>query len=445
MIFRSMTFFAFFSVFVISFCVIYFQTKIHPEDKIQYQNITKKSLDLRSSKSLERNPTYQVRKNADKDIWRIKGDERVHMQMHSNHSKLSLKQKKDRVFLKEELEQITCLTPIGLLQAASGLYDYPGQNFNITHVECIHSLGNIKAEKAILKSNEKNQLLTLSEGVNLSASKETHPLTIFSEEAICEVTDLKTFPLEKEQKIEFFRHVQIEMVDALSNTQIGILRLENTPPLPLSQIKASGGYAIYNQGSLALHPEVNETYCHLEEQDHKIDAQEIHFDLVKQTIVCIEPKGSLHRAPPLFFSSDQLLWEKKQELITLKENVKINQQNKFTIDADLAKMTLENHAPKLIEITSNVRLFSPSIQNKDTFALADTIFMNLENNTLILIANAPKRVLFWQEGVTLSAPEIQIHKDPVTNEESIQGKGDIHFTFSTEEKNIIDQFISKYL
>ncbi len=440
MIFRSMTFFSFLLISVISVFVIYFQTKIHPSDQIQYRKITQDSANLRSTKSLERNPTYQVRKNADKDIWKTKGDERMHMQMHSKRSNLSLKQKKDRVFAKEELEEITCLTHIGLLHAASGLYDYPGHNFEANKVECTHELGNIKAEKGTFQSNEKSQLLTLSQGVNLSASKENHPLTIFSQDAICEVSDL-----EKGQKIEFFHDVEMQMIDGLCDTKIGILHLENTQTTPLTQIRAFGGYAIYNVGSLALYPETANTYCRLEELDHKIDAHEIHFDLAKETIFCLHSKGTLNLEKPLLFSCEELLWEKGQEMISLKQNVKINQENKFTIDADLAKMTLENHTPRLLEIANDVRFFSPSIQNKDTFALADTIFMNLENQTLILTSKAPRRVLFWQDGVNLSAPEIQIHKDPVTNEEVIQGKGDVHFTFSTEEKNIIDQFISKYL
>lgn len=127
------------------------------------------------------------------------------------------------------------------------------------------------------------------------------------------------------------------------------------------------------------------------------------------------------------------------------KNVHIEQGNKFSIDAETAIIRLNHRKIDLVEISHNVRLFSPCIQNKDTFALADQIQFNPEKQILILKAANSKRVLFWQEGITLSAPEIHIQKDPITNEEFIQGKGDIHFTFSTEEQNIIDQFISKYL
>ena len=398
--------------------LIFIQVVIHPSDRALYQKLAQETSALRSSKSLERHPTFQLREDAQKDFWTVRENERVHFQMRADRSKLSLKQKKDKVEATEELEQMTCMSQIGYLTAAQGAYDYPGYNFVASQVECTHVLGNLKAEKALLQSM---QLLSLNDGVCLTTS---HPFSITSQSALCEMTPKKTFSFPQQQKITFFHRVVIQMMEDL---------------------KAEGGSAIYKIGSLVLYPEMPKLHCHLQRADSRVDAQEIHFDLLKKTILCQKAKGKipLEEGTPLSFSSDTLLLQ--NNWIQLNQNVQIEQAEKFSIYADFAKVTLKDQKPDFVEMTDNVRLFSPCIQNKDAFALAEKIVLHPKQQVLILTAISPKRVLFWQEGVSLSAPEIHIQKDLVTRQEWIQGKGDIHFTFNSEEQNIIDQFISNYL
>lgn len=417
------------SIFSCGTCIIFLQTAIRPSDQALYQKLVKETVTLRSSKSLERHPSMQIRENAQKDIWTMSGAERIHFQMHSDHSKLSLKQKKGNIEAIETLEGISCMSGELLLKAIVGAYTYPSQNFIASHVECTHELGELKAQKASLQahsSNEGKQLLSLSEGVNLTASHETHPFSITSDTALCEVSQKKALCFSQQQKIEFFHHVVIQMSEDLSSF---------------------GGSAIYKTGSLTLFPEIPKLYCHLQRDDSRIDAHEIHFDLMKESILCLNAKGIVpsREEHPFQFAAVKLLWEKENETIALTQNVHIEQAEKFSIHADEAIIRMHDHQINLVEINDNVRLFSSCIQNKDTFALADRIEFHPDKQILILTAIFPKRVLFWQEGISLSAPEIHIQKDPITNQEFIQGKGDIHFTFSTEEQNIIDQFISKYL
>ena len=71
--------------------------------------------------------------------------------------------------------------------------------------------------------------------------------------------------------------------------------------------------------------------------------------------------------------------------------------------------------------------------------------IDLAQQTAILSALPPKRVLFWQEGVSLSAPAVHLRKDLLTHKEVVEGKGEVRFTFDLEEKNRIEQLFSQYL
>ncbi len=415
--------FSFLCIATVGVFTIFFQTRILPSDRVLYQKLVQETASLRSSKSLERHPAFQLREHAQKDIWTMNGTQRTHFQMHSHLSKLSLKQKKDKIEANEDLKHLTCISQIGFLKAEEGAYHYPNQDFTANQIECTHLLGKIKAGSALLKSM---QHLALNHQVSLTASREDYPCCISSQSAICEREEKKNLPFLEQQKITFFNDVAIQM-------------LEN--------LHAKGGSAIYKIGSLILYPEIPETKCHLQYANCFIDAEEIHFNLAKETILCQKAQGKIptENKNPWLFSAKTLLWQKENETIECIENVHIEQAEKISILSDSAKITLKNNALSQIELNDNIRLFSPSIQNKNSFALADKIFVYPDEQTLVLSAIHPKRVLFWQEGIALSAPEILIQKDPLTKEESIQGKGDIHCTFTSEEQNIINKFISNYL
>ena len=275
MIFGSRIAISLFGVVFIGTATVILLTSIHRSDQVLYQKLVKQTTDLRSSKSLERHPSTQTRENAQKDIWTIRGTERVHFQMLSNHSNLSLNQKKGNVEAIETLEGVSCTNGALYLKAKDGAYTYPNQNFAASHVECTHELGELKAQKATLQSmtkNENKQFLSLSAGVDLQACHENHPFSIASDAALCEVMQKKTLALNQQQKIEFFRHVVIQMSEDLSSF---------------------GGFAIYKTGSLTLYPEIPKLYCHLKRDDSQIDAHEIHFDLMKESILCLNAKGTI--------------------------------------------------------------------------------------------------------------------------------------------------------
>ncbi len=417
MIFKRVTFLASLFVGVFGFCVLFRVIPIRSSDRLLYKKLSQSTKDLRSSTALERHPSSQIKIDAQKDIWLTKNEERSHFQMQSDASEFFLKQKKEKIEAKEELENLICTSSFGELYAEKGAYTYPEYTFVAEAIECIHSLGDLKAKKASFESLiENKESLLLSDGVILSSLKEDSALSIQSERAFMQADEGKR----EDQKIEFLNAVDI-------------LLGENT--------SASGDFAIYKMGALTLFPKDPNLFCHLRREKSLVDAKKIHFDLIHETILCQQTRGSLYfeEQSPIFFSGGSLLWQKKKNAIELVENVQIEQTGGFAIQADSAHIVLLDQRPKEMQLQGNVRLFSPNIQEKETFALADSVEMDLVSQKIILKSDAPSRVLLWQDGVRLSAPEVHVSK------ESIQGKGDLRFTFNSEEQNMIEQFISKYL
>lgn len=259
-----------------------------------------------------------------------------------------------------------------------------------------HPIGVLKAEKATLQqfSEKKRSHLELEKEVSVEVTRGKTPFSIRSKKAFCELPPATLLSLFQFQRLEFFEDVEIKTAES---------------------ILAKGGSAIYKTGSLHLYPSIPSSLCHLYRGNDQIDAKEIKFDFLKEELHCTSAKGVIQpktEQAPIHFAADRLIWEKKKEKIHLE---------------------------------GSVRFFSPSIQDKESFSIADEICFSSKDQTLILSAKAPKRVLFWQEGLSLSAPEVYIHLDPNTKKESIEAKGDVHFAFDLEEKNIIDQLLSKYL
>jgi hypothetical protein len=379
----------FFSLTIFVGVLIVFKVvTIGPEDRKLYQTIQQQTQALNSTQALERNPSTQIRKEARKDIWT---EDRLHFQMSADQSKLTLKQKKDKVEATEELENIICQNTFGKIVAKKGSFDYPDQQFHANQVTCTHALGILEAQTATLQSPDEK--LILEEGVTLKSKD----FSLHSKKAVCEIQN-------KNQQIEFFKEIVIQTI-------LGF--------------KATGDQAIYQNDHLNLFPETSHDFCHL--------AKNMDFDLKSETVYCKEPQGTFQNE--IRFNADTLVLKKDQ--MALSDHVHLEQVNIFSIDCDSCIITLKENTPSQIEIHQNVRFVSK--EHKETFGLADSILYFPQEQKFILSAIAPKRVLFWQEGKRISAPEICIQKH------QIQGNGDVRFTFHVDEQNRIDQHFSKYL
>ncbi len=105
----------------------------------------------------------------------------------------------------------------------------------------------------------------------------------------------------------------------------------------------------------------------------------------------------------------------------------------------------EHLRPTTLTLTGSVRLFSLD-ENKPRFALADRLSFSTTTKTAILAANPGKHVLFVDQtqGLRIAAQEIHITRDPKTQEEKIQGVGNILFTFTDEENSLMRKIFPNF-
>ncbi len=108
------------------------------------------------------------------------------------------------------------------------------------------------------------------------------------------------------------------------------------------------------------------------------------------------------------------------------------------IDFSIADKTL---SPQSIVLRGNVRLYSAQ-----SCGLADRISYSPATQTVILMADPGKKVLFWgfEENLRLSAPEIHLTLDPITHKEVVKGIGNVQFTFSTEENTLLKKIFPSF-
>ena len=179
------------------------------------------------------------------------------------------------------------------------------------------------------------------------------------------------------------------------------------------------------------------TNCRLIQDQNQIDGTQILFDLIEEKVTYENPTGTLALGP-LTFTAKTLIWNKKTNQLHLMEDVHINQSDQWTLTSDLGTVELGPFKPSLLILEGNVRLISSQIQNKETYAVADTLTYDPIDKTLLF--SAAHKVLLWQEGLSLSAPEIFIRED-----QTVEGRGDVHFTFDLDEQHYIDELFKQYL
>jgi lipopolysaccharide export system protein LptA len=178
-------------------------------------------------------------------------------------------------------------------------------------------------------------------------------------------------------------------------------------------------------------------HCHLTHLNNKIDGTHIQIDLENETIIYENAKGFL-ASGPFSFEADQLVWDKKKQHILLQSNVKIEQPGAFTIESDEGTLLLNHLKAEKLILEKNVRLVSSKVEDQLSYALADT--MTYDPATKTILFSSQTKVLFWQDHLQLSAKEILIR-----DQKTVEGHGDVHFTFDLEEQNAMERFFKQYL
>lgn len=177
--------------------------------------------------------------------------------------------------------------------------------------------------------------------------------------------------------------------------------------------------------------------CTLTRGQSQIEGSSIEIDLEQNRLLLEQPKGNI-AFNNFAFSAKKLLWEKEEERLYLTDEVKIWQGEGLTLLSQNAVVQMRKKEPALVTLTNNVRLISSLIQGKESFATADSLTYDPTEKTLLF--GAERKVLFWQEGLSMSAKEVLVGQD-----QRIEGHGDVHFTFDLEEQNFIKEAFRHYL
>lgn len=210
--------------------------------------------------------------------------------------------------------------------------------------------------------------------------------------------------------------------------------LRNIECITPNGIKLMAEEGIYDYPS---HQFIAQKNCRLEQGENHIAGSRIHLDLSVEKMTLENPKGRIESGE-LDFTAKTLLWEKNNAQIYLIDDVRLQQKEDLVFLANRGIVYLKEYKPTLVILEDNVRLISSHFQGKESYAMADRLSYDPIAKTILF--KADRRVLFWQDGLTLSASEVLIRQD-----ETIEGHGDVHFTFDMEEQNQIDAFFKQYL
>jgi hypothetical protein len=105
----------------------------------------------------------------------------------------------------------------------------------------------------------------------------------------------------------------------------------------------------------------------------------------------------------------------------------------------------DEHKLSQMTLTGNVSIESSVSFGPPRLGLADRLTYNPDTQTVILSALPKKRVLFRDEeqNIAMSAQEVHLTKDPATGKIAAKGIGNVNFSLSNEESNLLKhRFVS---
>ncbi len=127
----------------------------------------------------------------------------------------------------------------------------------------------------------------------------------------------------------------------------------------------------------------------------------------------------------------------------------IYQNNEILLYADSACLEYTEPLQELSSLTfyGNIRIKSSETAKESRYALADKLLYIPDTKTLILSAHSGKKVLFWdkEQSTTLSAKEVHITQNPVTNKAEIKGIGNMKLSLSAEEQDRLKSRFPEFL
>ena len=277
--------------------------------------------------------------------------------------------------------------------------------------------------------------------------------------------------LTHEQDVVYAKQIDINLIDSYLQLFYakGILQNFFLPKAEKSSLHFSTDFLYWNDLENKL---IFKGPSQIEEQDlgviHTQDELTIKNCMVNNKVIfqtldakghaimtCKDLKGRNHRIEShgrLYIDQNKL-----QAWIESPQDQKGNIQNQlhyeaedlhvFSDSAQLDYISVNQHVkPSSIVLKEHVRLFSKDPNKPAQLAIADKMSYSLDTHSIILSAHPEKKVLLWDalQELRISASEVHITTDSLTQEKVIKGIGKVQFAFSKEEQAQFNQHFPQF-
>lgn len=353
-----------------------------------------------------------------------------------------------------------------LSSISSDQVEYNGTGLKLSGQVIIeHPLGKMEAQEALLdkpsgKTDESFNEIHLMNTVRIALKDHGQ---IVCEKADFDLTTLKgSLEAKKGEKIEYFNQLSDKQPLELhcQNAELQFETIKQSAPL-LNSILALGaveiiygdGFHLYSEAadfskSSLIASSPSGTPCRLSHGDDHLEADRLQLFPKESKIAIQHPKGKfrslgLTENSSLSFECDELIWDQDQKLIHFQSKVVIDEPTVGRAEA------LEGNAKFVESSLSTFELLGDVLLTKgqERLARSDTLTYSDATQTVVLKANPGERVLFFdrEKGLTISATEVHISKDPLTSEEKVKGVGNVRFHLSSSEAALLKKLFPGYI
>lgn len=189
------------------------------------------------------------------------------------------------------------------------------------------------------------------------------------------------------------------------------------------------------------------TPCLLTHAKDSVQADRIQLFPEESKIILDHPKGSFHslgqsEETELAFKCDALTWDQKGQIVHFESAVEISEPTMGTAQANSGVATFAADELATFELSGDVLLS----KTDERCATANYLIYTQNAQTVVLQAAPGQRVLFWDatKGLAISAAEVQIARDPLTQEEIIRGVGNVRMRFSSAEYALLSKLFPSH-
>ncbi len=184
-------------------------------------------------------------------------------------------------------------------------------------------------------------------------------------------------------------------------------------------------------------------------EEDSIQADRFYLDLTQNHLHLKIAAGNFNSLSKgqIQFTAHDLNWNYAAHHLTLQGSptLHLRDEEEMTILAETAQIHYQEEGkvfrPEKLELQGHIKIFSQDKEGQARRGIADTLIYDLATRTCILKALPGQKVLFMreQDQLRMSANEVHIIYDPITQEQQVRGIGQITMTLTPEEQNLLNK------